>query len=46
MTIKVTATEAEAPVLSLLDEVAAGQEVEITSDQDDLFTKGAAWDPP
>ena len=30
MTIKVTATEAKARILSLLDEVAAGQEVEIT----------------
>jgi len=30
MTIKVTATEAKAKILSLLDEVAAGQEVEIT----------------
>lgn len=30
MTIKVTATEAKAKILSLLDEVAAGQDVEIT----------------
>lgn len=30
MTIKMTATEAKARILSLLDEVAAGQEVEIT----------------
>ena len=30
MTIKVTATEAKAKILALLDEVAAGQEVEIT----------------
>lgn len=30
MTIKVTATEAKAKILSLLDEVVAGQEVEIT----------------
>jgi prevent-host-death family protein len=30
MTITVTATEAKARILSLLDEVAAGQEVEIT----------------
>jgi prevent-host-death family protein len=30
MTIKLTATEAKAKILSLLDEVAAGQEVEIT----------------
>ncbi len=30
MTIKMTATEAKAKILSLLDEVAAGQEVEIT----------------
>lgn len=30
MTIKVTATEAKAKILSLLDDVAAGQEVEIT----------------
>lgn len=30
MAIKVTATEAKARILSLLDEVAAGEEVEIT----------------
>lgn len=30
MTIRMTATEAKAKILSLLDEVAAGQEVEIT----------------
>lgn len=30
MTIKVTATEAKAKILSLLDEVAEGQDVEIT----------------
>ena len=30
MTIKMTATEAKAKILSLLDEVAAGEEVEIT----------------
>lgn len=30
MTIKLTATEAKAKILSLLDQVAAGQEVEIT----------------
>jgi len=30
MTIKLTATEAKAKMLSLLDQVAAGQEVEIT----------------
>lgn len=30
MTIKVTATEAKAKILSLLDDVAAGQEIEIT----------------
>jgi prevent-host-death family protein len=30
MTIKMTATEAKARILSLLDEVAAGKEVEIT----------------
>lgn len=30
MTIKLTATEAKAKILSLLDDVAAGQEVEIT----------------
>ncbi len=30
MTIKLTATEVKAKILSLLDEVAAGQEVEIT----------------
>jgi len=30
MTIKLTATDAKAKILSLLDEVAAGQEVEIT----------------
>jgi prevent-host-death family protein len=30
VTIKVTATEAKAKILALLDEVAAGQEVEIT----------------
>lgn len=30
MTIRLTATEAKARILSLLDEVAAGQEVEIT----------------
>jgi prevent-host-death family protein len=30
MTIKLTATEAKAKILSLLDEVAGGQEVEIT----------------
>jgi prevent-host-death family protein len=30
MTIRLTATEAKAKILSLLDEVAAGQEVEIT----------------
>lgn len=30
MTIKVTATEAKAKILSLLDDVSAGQEVEIT----------------
>lgn len=30
MTIKVTATEAKAKILSLLDDVAAGQDVEIT----------------
>jgi prevent-host-death family protein len=30
MTIKVTATEAKARILALLDEVAGGQEVEIT----------------
>ena len=30
MTITVTATEAKARILSLLDQVAAGQEVEIT----------------
>ncbi len=30
MTIRVTATEAKAKILSLLDDVAAGQEVEIT----------------
>ncbi len=30
MTIKMTATEAKAKILSLLDQVAAGQEVEIT----------------
>lgn len=30
MTIKVTATEAKAKILSLLDDVAAGEEVEIT----------------
>jgi prevent-host-death family protein len=30
MAIKVTATEAKARILSLLDDVAAGQEVEIT----------------
>jgi prevent-host-death family protein len=30
MTIKLTATEAKARILALLDEVASGQEVEIT----------------
>ncbi len=30
MTIKLTATEAKAKILALLDEVAAGEEVEIT----------------
>lgn len=30
MTIKVTATEAKAKILSLLDDVAAGEEIEIT----------------
>lgn len=30
MTIRMTATETKAKILSLLDEVAAGQEVEIT----------------
>lgn len=30
MTIKMTATEAKAKILSLLDDVAGGQEVEIT----------------
>ena len=30
MTIKLTATEAKARILSLLDDVAAGQEIEIT----------------
>lgn len=30
MTIKMTATEAKAKILSLLDDVSAGQEVEIT----------------
>lgn len=30
MTIKLTATDAKAKILSLLDDVAAGQEVEIT----------------
>jgi len=30
MTIKLTATEAKAKILALLDQVAAGQEVEIT----------------
>ena len=30
MTTKMTATEAKAKILSLLDEVAAGQEVEVT----------------
>ena len=30
MTIKMTATEAKAKILALLDEVASGQEVEIT----------------
>lgn len=30
MTIKVTATEAKAKILSLLDEVSSGQEIEIT----------------
>ncbi len=30
MTIKVTATDAKAKILSLLDDVSAGQEVEIT----------------
>jgi prevent-host-death family protein len=30
MTIKLTATETKAKILSLLDEVAAGQEIEIT----------------
>ncbi|MBA2266234.1 MAG: type II toxin-antitoxin system prevent-host-death family antitoxin [Chloroflexi bacterium] len=30
MTMKLTATEVKAKILSLLDEVAAGQEVEIT----------------
>ncbi len=30
MTIKVTATEAKAKILSLLDDVASGQDVEIT----------------
>lgn len=30
MTIKMTATEAKAKILSLLDQVAAGEEVEIT----------------
>jgi prevent-host-death family protein len=30
MTIKVTATEAKAKILSLLDQVASGQDVEIT----------------
>ena len=30
MTIKMTATEAKAKILSILDDVAAGQEVEIT----------------
>jgi prevent-host-death family protein len=30
MTIRVTATEAKAKILSLLDEVAAGQDIEIT----------------
>jgi prevent-host-death family protein len=30
MTIKMTATEAKARILALLDDVAAGQEVEIT----------------
>jgi prevent-host-death family protein len=30
MTIKMTATEAKAKILALLDDVAAGQEVEIT----------------
>jgi prevent-host-death family protein len=30
MTIKMTATEAKAKILALLDDVAAGQEIEIT----------------
>ncbi len=30
MTVKMTATEAKAKILALLDDVAAGQEVEIT----------------
>jgi prevent-host-death family protein len=30
MTIKVTATEAKAKILSLLDDVASGEEIEIT----------------
>jgi prevent-host-death family protein len=30
MTIKVTATEAKAKILSLLDQVASGQDIEIT----------------
>jgi prevent-host-death family protein len=75
MTKKLTATEAKAKILALLDEVAAGDEVEITkhgrivarlvpasgprslkgmfagvamtaTDNDDLFTTGAAWKLP
>jgi prevent-host-death family protein len=76
MVRKVTATEAKARILALLDDVAAGEEIEITrhgrtvarlvpavgpqalkglfagvamtasTEDEDLFTTGAAWDLP
>jgi prevent-host-death family protein len=76
MVRKVTATEAKARILSLLDDVAAGEEIEITrhgrtvarlvpaagpralkgmfagvamtasTEDEDLFTTGAAWNLP
>jgi prevent-host-death family protein len=75
MTIQMTATEVKARILALLDDVAEGEEIEITkrgrpvarlvpvrgrhalrgklagragsaSDDDGLFTTGAAWDLP
>ncbi len=44
MTRRMTATELKAMLMSVLDEVPDGEEVEIPGPDDELFSTGSTWE--